>query len=161
LTSTFQDGDPIAAKYTEDGDNVSPPLTWAETPEGTKSFVLICDDPDAPSPRNPRPDPWVHWVIYNIPADASELPEGVPRDAQLSMPAGAKQGVNSWDADNLGYRGPSPPPRSGTHRYFFKLYALDTELDLGAGQVTKSQLLQAMQGHILAQGQLMGTYERK
>ena len=149
----------IDRQYTVEGRDVSPPLTWSNTPDGTKAFALICDDPDAPSPRQPAPDPWVHWVIYNIPADRDGLPEGVPRKLEPSEVPGAKQGVNSWPSDNVGYRGPAPPPGSGPHRYFFRIYALDTMLELDAG-ASKSLLLEAMSGHILAEAQLMGTYER-
>jgi Raf kinase inhibitor-like YbhB/YbcL family protein len=134
-------------------------LAWAEVPAATKSLALVCDDPDAPSPRKPAPDPWVHWVIFNIPADAARLPSGVKRKREPDEIPGARQGVNSWPSDNVGYRGPAPPPGSGKHRYFFKLYALDSVLELKAG-ATKQQLLAAMKGHVLAEGQLIGTYER-
>ncbi|HID74936.1 MAG TPA: YbhB/YbcL family Raf kinase inhibitor-like protein [Planctomycetaceae bacterium] len=160
LTSTaFADGQPIPAKYTEDGDDLSPPLAWSNLPEGTEELALICDDPDAPSPSRPAPEPWVHWVIYKIPADTTELAEGIPRQQQLDKPAGAMQGVNSWSSDNIGYRGPAPPAGSGKHRYFFKLYALDAKLDLKPG-ASKAELRQAMEGHVLGTGQLVGTYQR-
>ncbi|MCM2372110.1 YbhB/YbcL family Raf kinase inhibitor-like protein [Aporhodopirellula aestuarii] len=155
LTSTvINNGAPVNVHLTADGRDVSPPLSWSQAPDGTRSFALICDDPDAPSPN-----PWVHWVIYNIPADRSQLPAGIARDPQPVAIPGARQGINSWNSDNLGYRGPDPPPGSGPHRYFFKLYALDTMLNLQAG-APKEILLQAMQGHVLAEGQLIGTYER-
>lgn len=161
LTSAaFGSGTTIPAKYTTEGADVSPPLNWSGAPEGTESFALICDDPDAPSPRDPAPDPWVHWVIFNVPAERTELPEGIEREKEPSGAPGARQGTNSWPSDNLGYRGPAPPPGSGEHRYFFKVYALDTKLELAAG-ATKEELLKAMSSHILAQGQHMGTYERK
>jgi Raf kinase inhibitor-like YbhB/YbcL family protein len=148
LTSTaFAPGQPIPSKYTCDGENVSPPLHWSDPPHGTQSLALICDDPDAPAGT------WVHWVLYNLLAKARALPEAVPANADL--PDGSRQGKNS--GGRLGYSGPCPP--SGTHRYFFKLYALDTVLGLASG-ADKSQLLQAMQGHILAQTELMGTYKR-
>jgi Raf kinase inhibitor-like YbhB/YbcL family protein len=147
ITSTaFAQGKPIPAAYTCDGKSISPPLAWSGTPAGTRSLVLIMDDPDAPMGT------FVHWVIYNIPAEAMGLPEGVSQDAALAD--GSAQGQNS--ARRTGYTGPCPP--GGTHRYFFKLYALDTTLSLSAAN--KESLLQAMQGHILAQGELMGTYSR-
>lgn len=158
-SSGFEDAGKIKAKFTEDGQDVSPPLTWSKVPAGTKSFALVCDDPDAPSPRRPAATPWVHWVIFNIPADQTRLNEGVSRRPEPAEVPGAKQGVNSWPSDNLGYRGPAPPPGSGQHRYFFKLYALDTLLDLDAG-ATKNQLLESMSGHVLGEGQMIGTYER-
>jgi len=149
LTSTvFTQGKGIPGKYTCDGDNVSVPLQWTDPPLGTKSFALITDDPDAPSGT------FVHWVIYNLPSQARGLPEAVKADAIL--PDGSRNGQNS--ARRSGYMGPCPP--SGTHRYFFKLYALDAMLTLSTG-ATKDQLLKAMQGHILAQAELMGTYSRK
>jgi Raf kinase inhibitor-like YbhB/YbcL family protein len=125
-------------------------------PEGTQQLALICDDPDAPTP-----EPWVHWVIYGINADVRKLPEGVPNEPQLAKPIAARQGKNSWDSGaTIGYRGPMPPPGHGTHHYHFKLYALDKPLDL-AHSATKKQLLAAMKDHILAQAELIGTYERK
>ena len=149
LTSTaFAPGEPIPQKYTCDGEDISPPLQWSDPPQGTQSFALICDDPDAPIGT------WVHWVLYNLPAEARALPEVVPPDAEL--PDGSRHGQNGWR--KLGYGGPCPP--SGTHRYFFKLYALDTVLDLAAG-ASKKQVLQAMEGHILAQTELMGVYTRQ
>src|SRR5262245_18052333 len=149
LTSTaFREGEPIPKQYTGDGRNVSPPLRWADPPDGAKSFALIADDPDAPRGT------WVHWVLFNLPADALELPEGVP--ANDSLKNGAKQGKN--DFGKLGYGGPAPPPGK-PHRYFFKLYALDTQLNLPAG-ATREQLLAAISGHVLAEGQLMGRYGR-
>jgi Raf kinase inhibitor-like YbhB/YbcL family protein len=147
LTSTaFAEGAAIPRKYTGDGDDVSPPLKWQQAPQGTKSFALICDDPDAPRGT------WVHWVIFNLPADKSELPEGVPAKGT----EGAAQGKN--DFGNIGYGGPAPPPGK-PHRYFFKIYALDTMLSLKEG-ATKQQLEKVMEGHTLAQGQLMGKYGR-
>jgi hypothetical protein len=148
ITSTaFAEGSMIPKRYTCDGEDVSPPLAWSGVPDGTKSLALICDDPDAPMGT------WIHWVLFNIPADRKELPTSVP--PQKVIESGAKHGVN--DFRKFGYGGPCPP--GGTHRYYFKLYALDTELELEAG-VTKAQLLKAMEGHILAQGQLMGRYKR-
>ena len=148
LTSTaFAPGEPIPRKYTCDGEDISLPLRWSDPPQGTKSFALIADDPDAPVGT------WVHWVLYNLPAETRTLPEAVPPDADL--PDGSRHGQNSWP--RLGYGGPCPP--SDTHRYFFKLYALDMVLDLASG-ASKKQLLQAMEGHILGQAELMGLYTR-
>ncbi len=148
LTSTaFANGAKIPAKYSCDGNDVSPPLQWSDPPQGARSFALICDDPDAPAGT------WVHWVLYNVPADARTLPEAIPSNAELAD--GSRQGKNSWG--KLGYGGPCPP--GGTHRYFFKLYALDTVLDLSSG-ANKAQVLKAMEGHILAQTELMGKYAR-
>jgi hypothetical protein len=138
----------IPAQYTCDGEDVSPPLQWEGVPAGTESITLICDDPDAPMGT------FVHWVLYDLPADVRELPESMPADATLSN--GAKQGTS--DFGRTGYGGPCPP--GGTHRYFFKLYALDTATSLSPG-ATKAELLKAMEGHILAQGQLMGKYARQ
>jgi hypothetical protein len=143
----FEEGSLIPRKYTCDGPNVSPPLAWTSVPEGTKSFALICDDPDAPMGT------WVHWVLYNLPPNLPALPENIPPRTELDN--GAKQGTN--DFRKIGYGGPCPP--GGTHRYFFKIYALDTVLNLEA-RATKSQLLTAMKGRILAEGQLMGRYKR-
>lgn len=146
-SKAFGEADMIPRKYTCDGEDVSPPLAWSDVPEGTKSLALISDDPDAPVGT------WVHWVLYNIPADATELPEGVPSDQTLEN--GARHGIT--DFRRPGYGGPCPP--GGTHRYYFKVYALDAALDLDPG-ATKAQLLAAMEGHILAEGQLMGKYTR-
>jgi Raf kinase inhibitor-like YbhB/YbcL family protein len=149
VTSTaFREGQPIPAQYTADGKDVSPPLSWGGVPAGTRSLALVCEDPDAPRGT------WSHWVLFNLPADASGLPEGVPPEAKL--PSGAAQGTN--DFRKVGYGGPSPPPGK-PHRYFFKLYALDTTLSLPPG-TTRQQLQAAVQGHVLAEGQLMGTYGR-
>jgi len=144
----FEDGGLIPAKYTCDGADISPPLQWDAVPEGTKSIALICDDPDAPMGT------FVHWVIFGLPAETRELAENIPSDETL--PSGAKQGTS--DFGRVGYGGPCPP--SGTHRYFFKIYALDTEVDLAAG-ASKRELLKAMEGHILGQGQLIGKYKRQ
>lgn len=145
LTSAaFAEGGTIPAKYTCDGVDVSPPLAWSGVPAGTKAFALIADDPDAPAGT------WVHWVLYNVPGSVAQLPEGV------SGPGGAAQGRN--DFRKAGYGGPCPPPGK-PHRYFFKLYALDASLALKAGAI-KAEVERAMQGHALAQAQLMGTYGR-
>jgi len=146
-SSAFAEGGLIPSKYTCDGADISPPLQWDTVPEGTKSIALVSDDPDAPMGT------WVHWVLFNLPHDTNELAENIPPDKTLSN--GAKQGTN--DFGRIGYGGPCPP--SGTHRYFFKIYALDTLIDLPPG-VRKQQLLKAMDGHILAQGQLIGKYKR-
>jgi Raf kinase inhibitor-like YbhB/YbcL family protein len=143
----FEEGGMIPKKYTCDGPNVSPSLSWDSIPEGTKSLALICDDPDAPGGT------WVHWVIFNIPANIKELTENIPPQKTISI--GAKQGRN--DFGQIGYGGPCPP--GGTHRYYFKLYALDKEINLEAGS-TKAQLLNAIEGHMLAEGRLMGKYKR-
>jgi Raf kinase inhibitor-like YbhB/YbcL family protein len=147
-SSAFKEGEAIPKPYTADGKGVSPLLRWGDPPQGTKSFALICDDPDAPGKT------WVHWVIFNLPADLRGLDEATPTKETLAN--GARQGKN--DSDDIGYGGPGPPPGK-PHRYFFKLHALDAMLDLPAG-ATKDQLLAAMKGHILAEGQLMGTYAR-
>lgn len=147
-SSAFEDGGLIPAKYTCDGADVSPPLQWDVVPEGTKSIALICDDPDAPMGT------WVHWVLFNLPSEANELAENIP--AEEALPNGARQGVS--DFGRIGYGGPCPP--SGTHRYFFKIYALNAEVGLQAG-INKRQLLKAMEGHILGQGQLVGKYKRQ
>lgn len=148
LTSVaFQQGQPIPRQYTCDGINVSPPLEWSGTPKSAKTIAIIADDPDAPAGT------WVHWVLYNLPADNIGVVENVPSTETLK--AGASQGKN--DFGKIGYGGPCPP--SGTHRYFFKVYALDSEVPLTAG-ATKADLEKAMAGHIVLQGQLMGTYRR-
>lgn len=149
----------IPAVHAADGADISPPLSWTGAPAGTRSFALICDDPDAPSPRRPAPEPWVHWVIFNIPADAAGLPAGVERTLAPAQAPAARQGTNSWPRDNVGYRGPAPPPGSGRHRYVFKLYALDATVD-AKPPVTKQQLLDAIAGHVLAEATLRGGYER-
>jgi Raf kinase inhibitor-like YbhB/YbcL family protein len=141
-SSAFQHGAMIPRTYTCDGSDISPPLSWRGVPAGAKSIALIMDDPDAPRGI------WVHWVLFNIPPGTTGLGEG--------MDGGAQQGSNSWR--RTGYGGPCPP--GGTHRYYFKVYALDILLTLETG-VTKAQLLKAMDGHVLAEGQLMGRYSRK
>ena len=150
-SSAFQPDCPIPSRYTCDGNDDSPALSWRGTPPNTASFALIVDDPDAPDPAAPR-TVWVHWVVYNIPAGVTALPDGAARQA---MPSGAVDGLNDWHTP--GYRGPCPP--IGRHRYFHKLYALDTLLpDLG--RPTKSQLEVAMLGHVLGSAELVGTYQR-
>lgn len=155
-TDAFEPDGPIPSKYTGEGEDVSPALQFSGVPRGTKSLAIICDDPDAP-----RREPWVHWIIYNMPADTASLPEGVPRDAELESPAGAKQGINSWSSQNVGYRGPMPPPGHGIHHYHFKLYALDTTLDVTPTKADKDTILAAVKGHLLDEAEIVGTYERK
>jgi Raf kinase inhibitor-like YbhB/YbcL family protein len=148
-TTAFSEGGMIPKKFTCDGPDVSPQLSWKDAPIGTQSFAVVMDDPDAPVGT------WVHWVLYNLPASAKELPEGVEKQEQLAG-GGALQGRN--DFRRIGYGGPCPPPGK-PHRYYFKLYALDTKLDLKAG-ATKADLERAMKGHILGQTQLVGRYGR-
>jgi Raf kinase inhibitor-like YbhB/YbcL family protein len=144
----FIQGQPIPKKFTCDGQDVSPELSWTDPPGGTKSFAMIADDPDAPMGT------WVHWVMYDLPAEARQLPEGVP--PQETLPDGAKQGIT--DSKRIGYGGPCPPPGK-PHRYFFKLYAVDKKIDLPP-RATKRQVLDAIQDHILGETLLMGTYKR-
>lgn len=143
----FNDGGVLPKKYTCDGSDISPPLTWSAVPERTKSLALICDDPDASQ------DPQVHWLLYNLPPDMAELPESIP--PQKTLANGGKHGIN--DFKKIGYGGPCPS--EGTHHYYFRLYALDlrVNLDYGASRV---QLLEAMEGHILAQTHIMSAYTR-
>ncbi len=149
-SSVFTDGGEIPSKYTCEGADPSPPLAWSGAPAGTKSFALIVDDPDAPDPKAPKMV-YVHWVLYNIPASQASFAEG----ASTSLSGGARNGVNDWKRE--GWGGPCPP--IGRHRYFFKLYALDAELgDLASP--AKPALLAAMEGHILGEAQLMGTYQK-
>ena len=155
LTSpAFDEGQPIPVKHTGEGEDISPPLSWTGLPAQTKELVLICDDPDAPTA-----EPWVHWVIYKIPATLDGLPEGIERKARLKHPPGVLQGQNSWPGQSVGYRGPMPPPGHGPHRYYFKLYALEALLTVSAG-IEKNALLEEIKGHILDEGFLMGTYQR-
>lgn len=152
MSPSFGSGAPIPPRHTCDGRDVSPPLVWTDPPDGTKSFVLVVDDPDAPDPKAPQ-RVWVHWVLYDIPPAARGLPEGVTRP---ELPPGAKEGRNDWH--RKGYRGPAPP--IGRHRYFFTLHALDAPL----GELhdpTRQELDARMNGHVLATATLMGTYERE
>lgn len=144
-SSAFKEGQPIPRQYTCDGVNISPPLEWSGIPKPAKTIAIIADDPDAPAGT------WVHWVVYNLPADTMGMVENLPPGEDIK--GGGFQGRN--DFEKIGYGGPCPP--SGTHRYFFKLFALDNELTLKAG-ATKADLEKALAGHILAQTQLMGTY---
>lgn len=151
LTSTaFADHAEIPTRHTCEGEDLSPPLAWSGVPPGTKSLALIVDDPDAPDPAAPK-RVYVHWVAYDLAPESTGLPEGVAR-----LPGGARDGTNDWQ--RTGYGGPCPP--IGRHRYFFKLYALDTLLpDLG--KPTKAALEKAMAGHVIAEAQLMGTYQKR
>lgn len=151
-SEAFAAGEPIPKRHTGDGEDLSPALSWTGVPDNAKELALIVDDPDAPTP-----EPWVHWVIYKLPATTTGLPEGVPTTPQLSEPAGALQGKNSWPT--VGYRGPAPPRGHGVHHYHFKVYALDTALDVATG-LDKKQLLDKMRGHVIAEGELVGTYQR-
>jgi Raf kinase inhibitor-like YbhB/YbcL family protein len=151
-SSAFTANGSIPARYTCEGDDVSPPLSWSGAPSGTKSFALIVDDPDAPDPAKPKMV-YVHWVVFNIPASASSFTENA---SKKGLPAGAVQGKNDWGKAQYG--GPCPP--IGRHRYFFKLYALDRELSGLSSSSTKPDVLKAIEGHILANGELVGTYQK-
>jgi len=146
-SSAFKDGERIPRKYTCDGENISPPLTWKDVPSGTVTLAIISDDPDAPSKT------WTHWLIFNIPPEINSLPEGVKTVGEFEN--GIIQGLN--DFGNLGYGGPCPP--FGVHRYFFKLYALDKRLELEPG-ASKEELLEAMKGHIIEKTEIIGLYSR-
>ena len=150
-SSAFDNGGEIPSRYTCVGEDLSPPMTWTGVPETARSLVLIIDDPDAPDPKAPKMI-WVHWVLYIIPPDVSGLTEGI---APATLPPGAVQGQNDWK--RIGYGGPCPP--IGRHRYLHKLYALDTVLE-EMNQATKAMVEAAMKGHVLAQTELMGTYEK-
>lgn len=151
-SSVFTQGNEIPRQYTCEGEDISPPLAWSGVPARARSLALIVDDPDAPDPRAPKMT-YVHWVLYNIPPSAGGLSQGVRAG---DLPSATREGVNDWK--RTGYGGPCPP--IGRHRYFFKLYALDAELpDLGTP--SKAQLLDAMQGHVVEQAELMGTYEKE
>lgn len=151
-SSAFADGQPIPRRYTGDGEDLSPPLSWTGLPPQAASLALIVDDPDAPTS-----EPWVHWVIYNLSADEQGLVEGIPPTARVVSPAGATQGKNSWGS--VGYRGPAPPKGHGTHHYIFRLFAVDADLDLPPG-LDKGALLTTMRGHVVAEAKLVGTYHR-
>jgi Raf kinase inhibitor-like YbhB/YbcL family protein len=152
ISPAFSANSSIPARYTCDGDDVSPPLEWSGVPAGTRSLALIIDDPDAPDPKAPKMT-WVHWVLYNIPPGETGLAEGV---RERDLPQGTGVGIN--DSKEVAYGGPCPP--RGRHRYFHKLYALDAVLpDLGTP--TKAKLEEAMRGHTIEQAELMGTYERR
>ena len=154
LTSTaFGPGERIPVRYTADGQNISPPLQWANLPEGTQDLALIVEDPDAPGPT-----PWVHWLIYCIDATYPYLPSGIDPVPLPEVPPATRQGANS--ANTIGYRGPSPPAGSGVHHYHFRLYALDAPL-LAVPGLDKAGLLGALEGHILQTAELIGTYSRE
>jgi Raf kinase inhibitor-like YbhB/YbcL family protein len=148
ISPAFADGAPVPVEHTCEGNGSSPGLAWSEVPVNTRRFALVCDDPDAPRGT------WVHWLLFNLPADAVELAPAVPPAPEL--PSGARQGIN--DSGNVGYGGPCPP-RGRPHRYFFRLYALDCTLNLAPG-VKRPDLDQAMAGHVLADATLMGTFQR-
>jgi hypothetical protein len=143
-SDAFDDGEPIPKKYSGEGENVSPPISWSGIPEGAEEIALTCSDPDAP-----RPEPYVHWVLWGMPAEQDGLPEGQAKNAQ--------QGNNS--AHSMGYTGPMPPEGHGTHHYEFRVMALDTNIELSPG-ASADDLARAMEGHILDEGKLVGTYER-
>jgi Raf kinase inhibitor-like YbhB/YbcL family protein len=147
-SSALTEGAELARRHTCDGENLSPPLAWRGVPEGAESLVVFCEDPDAPH------GPFIHWVLFNLPANTVELPEGVP--IRETLPAGGVQGVNS--ALTIGYSGPCPP-HGQTHHYHFRLVALDCRLELPP-RATRNQVMRAMQGHILAEGRLVGRYRR-
>lgn len=146
-SEAFEDGEAVPRKYSCDGDDISPPLRWTGIPPGTQALAVVLDDPDAPAGT------WVHWVVFDIPATSGGLQEGIPPDPELA--GGGRHGSNSWGRP--GYGGPCPP--SGVHRYFFRVYALDSALDLEPG-ATKEQVLAAMENHVLDSAELMGTYAR-
>ena len=150
-SSAFANGGEMASQYTREGGDLAPPPAWEEVPEHTRSLVLIVDDPDAPDPRAPRMT-WVHWVLYNIPPEAGGLPEGV---TSADLPRGTQEGLNDWK--RTGYGGPCPP--IGRHRYFHKLYALDTTLE-GLDRPNKAKIEAAMKNHVIAEAELIGTYEK-
>jgi hypothetical protein len=164
VSSAFEDGEMIPAEFTADGKNVSPPLSWGDLPDGTQELVLILDDPDAPTPQ-----PFVHWVMYKIPGTAMGLPSAVPPGAAVNLPGllGAIQGVTGFGASRRegsppvvpGYRGPAPPPGK-PHRYQFKIYALSAPLEAVDG-LDKASLLQAMEGKLIGEGEIVGLYERQ
>jgi Raf kinase inhibitor-like YbhB/YbcL family protein len=148
----FSPGHEIPKQYTGEGENSSPPLKWSDTPRQAQELAIVCDDPDAP-----QTEPWVHWVIYGLSPTIRGIPENILPKQQIDQPLLAKQGLNS--AGQSGYTGPMPPKGHGWHRYFFKLYALDTRLDTPPG-ATKHELESAMKGHILGEAQLIGKYKR-
>lgn len=151
-SGAFEPNGPIPRLYTEDGRNVSPPLFWSESPMQTQSFALLVEDPDAPTA-----EPWIHWLIWNIPPKVTRLDAGIPPSLHVSEPGRALQGRNSWG--RIGYGGPAPPAGQGPHRYHFTLYALDSILSLSAG-APASELRLAMDDHVIGKGLLLGVYER-
>ncbi len=151
-SSAFARGSKIPRRHTGDGEDLSPPLAWSQLPAGTLALALIVDDPDAPTP-----EPWIHWVLYNLKPDASGLPEGITPVEKPAKPAGVVQGKNSWGG--IGYRGPAPPKGHGLHHYRFRLYAIEKALDLKPG-LDANALARAIHGHVLGVAELQGTYER-
>jgi Raf kinase inhibitor-like YbhB/YbcL family protein len=151
-SSAFEHGQAVPRDHTGDGRDISPRLSWSPVPAEAKELALICDDPDAPTA-----EPWVHWVLYKIPADTTTLAAGLATSPELDSPPGALQGKNSWG--RFGYGGPAPPRGHGLHHYHFKLYALDKTLEVQSG-LEKKALLEHMQGHVLAEAELVGTYQR-
>ena len=151
-STAFKNNEPIPTRFTGDGEDVSPQVSWSGVPAGAAELALIMDDPDAP-----MAEPWVHWVIYKIPGDKTGLPESVAKTEIVSSLGGAMQGKNSWGT--VGYRGPAPPSGHGVHHYHFKIYALDQAPTVSPG-LTKKQLVSKMEGHILAQAEVVGTYQR-
>lgn len=155
LTSpVFAPGQAIPRMYTGEGADVSPPLQWSGVPQQARRLALVCDDPDAPSAQ-----PWVHWLLYDLSPALPGLPQGLARQRVLQHPIAAKQGVNSWSSDNIGYRGPMPPAGHGVHHYHFRLYALDAEADLPPG-LDRTALLAAIESHTISTTELIGTYKR-
>lgn len=152
-SSSFKNDHEIPVRFTGEGDDISPALNWSGVPEGTHEFVIVCEDPDAPQEK-----PFVHWLIYNISSNTTQIPEGVAAKARLDYPVRADQGAN--DFGNVGYGGPMPPEGHGPHRYFFRLYALDSEVGIRPG-AHHDELMKAIQNHILDSAELVGTYERK
>ena len=153
----FADGERIPKRFTGEGEDISPPLAWSNLPEGTKELVIICEDPDAPTA-----EPWVHWVIYKIPATLDGLPEGIVQKPRLKSPLGAFQGKNSWSTPgkpSIGYRGPMPPPSHGVHHYHFTICALDAKLIIDPG-VSEKALVEEMRDYVLEMGSLTGLYSR-
>jgi Raf kinase inhibitor-like YbhB/YbcL family protein len=150
---SFRHGEEIPRQYTGEGEDESPPLEWVNVPRNTREFVLICEDPDAPQAK-----PWVHWLMYKIPGEVRKIPPSLPRNERLTLPPNAIQGKNSFGS--IGYGGPMQPVGHGPHHYYFRLYALGSELPLKAG-ATKDEILAAMEGHVLGFTELLGIYERK
>ncbi len=149
-STAFNDHGEIPPDYTADGRNVAPPLSIDGVPQGTRSLVLVVDDPDAPDPAAPRSEPFVHWVVYDLPPTTSQLSGGTPE-----LPGGASEGINGWG--KRGYGGPKPP--IGRHRYFFKLYALDTAIESDK-PLTKDELLERIDGHVIEKAELVGSYAK-
>ncbi len=154
-SSAFAAGDVVPQEYTGEGADGSPPLTWSGAPAATKELAIIVHDPDAPVGT------WYHWVLYNLPAEVTSLPAGLPRDAVLQRPVQARQGRNSWPSINVGYRGPMPPKGHGRHRYLFTVYAVDAHIELAPNLATAEALQKKLSGHVLAEGTLLAVYERK